>query len=63
MKYLRRLKSDVWHWCVNCHHYPEKHGVSSRGGTWVTTKKPTQGEFCNECRSKTTRGKCEEREP
>lgn len=56
MKYRRRTgkaKSNVWHFCVNCSVWPP----DDRDHLEVE-RKPTYGEFCNQCQAKAKRGAC-----
>ena len=49
----RRPDRDAWHFCCNCSKWPKKRGYKRR------LKKPTDGELCDECRSKRDRGECD----
>ena len=51
MKYRRRREADAWHWCTNCSNWPTSDYVDR-------DTKPTTGELCNECRSKTKNNTC-----
>jgi len=53
IKYVRRKGSDTWHWCRNCSRYPVGPDVETR------YSKPTDGELCNECKSKEKEGRCQ----
>ncbi len=47
--YIRKRKSDTWHWMPNCSKWPR--------GTDVVTRatKPKTSELCNECKAKARR--------
>jgi hypothetical protein len=49
--YRRRKGNDTWHFCSNCQNWPTSNYDEQ-------TKKPTTGEFCNECQSKERAGNC-----
>jgi len=44
--YVRREKSDTWHWRDDCSNYPVRRPII------VQTIKPTTGELCNQCIAK-----------
>jgi hypothetical protein len=48
MSYRRRKGSDTWHWVRTCSNWPKR-------GYGVIRFKPTYGELCNECQSKSRR--------
>lgn len=56
MEWRRRKKSDCWHFVKECRWWP--HDMLTRVAPMVpddvvvSDKKPTYGEFCNECRGK-----------
>ena len=45
MEYRRKKNSDTWHWVRTCSNWPTSDYVSQNS-------KPTSGELCNECKSK-----------
>lgn len=45
--FRRRRSSDTWHFCTNCSNWPRNDYVEQ-------IRKPTWGEYCNECLSKRT---------
>lgn len=51
MTYRRRIKSDCWHHHPACRWWPEAPTEYVE-----RDKKPTTGEVCDECKSKTRRG-------
>ncbi len=46
--YIKRIKSDVWHWNILCQHYDVVEGVPYI----ERATKPKSGELCNECLAK-----------
>ena len=48
--YRRRKGSDTWHFCTNCAKWPTSNYDTSRG--------PTSGELCNECKGKEGNKNC-----
>jgi hypothetical protein len=60
--YVRRKKSDTWHWCKNCSNYPPANDRIHWGGETQMQgyehAKPNDGEFCNQCLSKGKRKVC-----
>jgi len=51
-EYRRRKKSDCWHYHPDCRWWPVM-----TSDPVCRTKKPTSGEFCNECMAKARRDK------
>lgn len=51
MTYRRRKDSDTWHWCTNCSNWPTRDFIAA-------DSKPSNGELCNECKSKEASGQC-----
>ena len=54
MIYRRRKHSDVWHYMPTCRWWPASN-LNVHPAERDT--KPTTGEFCNECRSKSLKAK------
>ena len=52
--YVKASASDTWHWCRNCSKYPTGPGTVKES----TTKRPAEGELCNECKAKEKAGNC-----
>lgn len=51
MAYRKKRGSDTWHWCRNCNGWPTSDYAEQQA-------KPTNGEFCNECKAKESKGQC-----
>jgi hypothetical protein len=51
MAYRRSKRSDTWHFCRNCRHWPTSNYVER--GTHPG------GELCDECRAKRKRNDCQ----
>jgi len=51
--YRRRKGNDEWHFCRNCSNDPKANFEET-----TTSGRPSNGELCNECRSKESKGNC-----
>ena len=51
IEFRRRPDGEVWHWCLNCSHWPTR-DYQTRHGT------PPRDELCSECQAKTEAGSC-----
>jgi len=49
--YRRRRGHDTWHFCSNCSNWPTSDYDTHPG-------KPSDGELCNECKSKKANDNC-----
>lgn len=56
MEYRRRTNSDVWHFHGKCRWWPQPPTMFRAARQVVEGWKPTSGELCDECLSKTRRG-------
>jgi hypothetical protein len=49
--YIRDKNKDIWHWELECPHYPESSEVER------VYKKPSKGELCTLCKQIEAEGK------
>lgn len=51
MTYRKKKSSDTWHFCKNCTNWPTSDYEEIH-------YKPTNGELCNQCKSKQQTSQC-----